>query len=72
MGRALRLLVIAEGVETEAQRDFLARAGCHEYQGFLFAPALETRAFEDKVWQPQLPPPRPAVPPVRLVRGKAA
>ncbi|QPF76811.1 EAL domain-containing protein [Roseateles sp. DAIF2] len=72
MGRALRLLVIAEGVETEAQRDFLARAGCHEFQGFLFAPALEIRAFEDKVWQPQLPPPRPAISPVRLVRGKAA
>ncbi|HEX2011647.1 MAG TPA: EAL domain-containing protein [Roseateles sp.] len=70
MGRALRLLVIAEGVETEAQRDFLARAGCHEFQGFLFAPALDPRAFEDKVWQPQLPP-RPAVPPVRLVRGAA-
>jgi len=71
MGRALRLHVIAEGVETESQRDFLARAGCHEFQGFLFAPALEPRAFEERVWRPQMPPPRPAVPPVRLVRGAA-
>lgn len=69
MGRALRLQVIAEGVETEAQRDCLARAGCHEFQGFLYAPALDPRAFEEKVWRPLTPPPRPAVPPVRLVRG---
>ena len=48
MGRALNLKVIAEGVETEAQRDFLARCGCHEYQGFLCAPALEMRAFEER------------------------
>jgi EAL domain-containing protein (putative c-di-GMP-specific phosphodiesterase class I) len=48
MGRALNLKVIAEGVETDAQRDFLARCGCHEYQGFLCAPALETRAFEER------------------------
>ena len=69
MGRALRLHVIAEGVETEAQRDFLARAGCHEFQGFLHAPALEPRAFEERVWR--APPPRPVLAPVRLVRGAA-
>ncbi|MGY6274425.1 EAL domain-containing protein [Methylomonas sp. MgM2] len=27
---------IAEGVETESQRDFLARHGCNHYQGYLF------------------------------------
>jgi diguanylate cyclase (GGDEF)-like protein/PAS domain S-box-containing protein len=52
MGRALRLHVIAEGVETQAQRDFLARAGCDEFQGFLYAPALDPRAFEERVWRP--------------------
>ena len=51
MGRALRLQVIAEGVETEAQLDFLRRAGCHEMQGYLYAPALEARSFEDRVWR---------------------
>ncbi len=43
MGRALRLEVVAEGVETEAQREFLQAAGCHLFQGFLYAPAFEAR-----------------------------
>ena len=46
IGRALRLQVIAEGVETEAQRLFLQRAGCNHYQGFLFAQALDAPEFE--------------------------
>jgi len=37
MGRALGLRVIAEGVETEAQRSLLVGYGCDEMQGFLFA-----------------------------------
>lgn len=36
LGRSLRLHVIAEGVETVAQRDFLASHGCAAYQGYLF------------------------------------
>jgi diguanylate cyclase (GGDEF)-like protein/PAS domain S-box-containing protein len=48
MGRALRLEIIAEGVETVAQRDFLQEAGCDLYQGFLFSPALDVLAFEAK------------------------
>lgn len=51
MGQALKLHVIAEGVENDAQRDFLLRAGCHEFQGFLYAPALDPRAFEERVWR---------------------
>ena len=46
MGRALRLQVIAEGVETEPQRIFLQRAGCNHFQGFLCAPALDAADFE--------------------------
>ena len=37
MARNLRLRVLAEGVETSAQRDFLHAAGCDTYQGFLFS-----------------------------------
>jgi EAL domain-containing protein (putative c-di-GMP-specific phosphodiesterase class I) len=45
LGQNLDLSVIAEGVETQAQREFLESAGCHAYQGFLFSPALNARAF---------------------------
>lgn len=49
LGRALRLQVIAEGVETEAQRAFLHALGAHQYQGFLFAPALDVVTFSDRL-----------------------
>jgi EAL domain-containing protein (putative c-di-GMP-specific phosphodiesterase class I) len=47
MGRNLGLEVIAEGVETRAQADFLNAEGCHELQGFLFSKPLPADAFED-------------------------
>ncbi len=37
MGRSLDLTVIAEGVETEAQENFLKTAGCQEGQGYLYS-----------------------------------
>nr|WP_315238546.1 EAL domain-containing protein [uncultured Albidiferax sp.] len=46
LGGSLGLAVIAEGVEMEAQRQFLARHGCHAYQGYLFSKPLPLDAFE--------------------------
>ncbi len=37
LGHSLNLSVIAEGVETEAQRELLASIGCDEMQGFLYS-----------------------------------
>ncbi|MDP2783087.1 MAG: EAL domain-containing protein [Sulfurimicrobium sp.] len=46
LAQALKLRVIAEGVETEAQRAFLTSTGCQEFQGFLCSPAVDAEAFE--------------------------
>lgn len=37
LGRSMDFHIIAEGIETEQQRQFLRALGCHEAQGFLFA-----------------------------------
>ncbi len=41
LAQSLKLDLIAEGVEDERQRSFLASHGCHAYQGFLFGEALD-------------------------------
>ena len=46
MAGTLGMSVIAEGVETEAQRAFLLRHGCRVYQGFLFSPPVPLAEFE--------------------------
>lgn len=46
LARSLGLGVMAEGVETAAQRDFLAGSGCHTYQGYFFSRPLPIEDFE--------------------------
>lgn len=48
---SLGLGVIAEGVETAVQRDFLRAAGCHAYQGYFVGRPLELKDFEILVLQ---------------------
>jgi len=46
MAHALHLRVVAEGVETERQLDFLRGTGCDQYQGFLFSKPVPAPEFE--------------------------
>ena len=45
MAHSLKLKVVAEGVETEAQRAFLKEHGCDEFQGYLISRPVEAKEF---------------------------
>ena len=46
LGRGLGLKVLAEGVETDAQRDFIYSSGCELMQGYLFSKPLSAQEME--------------------------
>ena len=46
LAESMGLSVIAEGVELQAQADFLAHQGCHAYQGYLFSRPLTLSMLE--------------------------
>lgn len=52
MARNLKLRVVAEGVETQEQADFLAARSCQFYQGYLFRPPLPAEEFEELLGYP--------------------
>jgi diguanylate cyclase (GGDEF)-like protein len=53
MTKMLKLDVVAEGVETEAQLSWLKERQCMDYQGFLFSPPLPVAEFEARIgWPP--------------------
>ena len=45
MAKGMDMVVVAEGVETDEQLDYLRRSGIDEAQGFLFSPALPASAY---------------------------
>ena len=60
LAHSLRLKVVAEGVESPEQLEFLKTLGCDQYQGYHYSPALPASQFESLVKskrhsEPELP-----------------
>jgi len=51
MGKSLNLTVVAEGVETEEQQNFLQQHACDEMQGYFFSKPIAAEAFADLLRQ---------------------
>lgn len=51
LSRQLKLSVVAEGIETEYQREFLSNVECDEFQGFYFSPPLAVEDLEKLVYR---------------------
>jgi EAL domain-containing protein (putative c-di-GMP-specific phosphodiesterase class I) len=64
MAHSLGLTVVAEGIETDKQRQFLSSQGCDRMQGYLFAPPMPAADFEALVFgsAPSVEPPPAAIP----------
>ena len=46
LAKSLKLTVIAEGVETEAQKNFLLHEGCHNIQGYFYGKPMPAEQYE--------------------------
>jgi len=50
MGKSLKMSIVAEGVETQGQAEYLRDRGCDELQGFYFSKAVLPTAITDLLW----------------------
>ena len=57
MAQALRLTVLAEGVESEAVREFLVLCGCERFQGYFFGRPMPAEAFRQRLLADGVSPP---------------
>jgi EAL domain-containing protein (putative c-di-GMP-specific phosphodiesterase class I) len=56
LGKSLNIEIVAEGVETQVQHDFLTAAGCNQGQGFLYSravPAAQVASILQQRWPHQ-------------------
>ncbi len=60
LGKMLKMNIVAEGIETPKQLDWLQRNGCHEFQGFYLAKPMDSSRFEALLNQTQRPATAPA------------
>ena len=49
LARSFRLVVVAEGVETQEHLEILKKLGCLQYQGYLFSKPITAKEFEDLI-----------------------
>ena len=49
LGRTLQLQVVAEGVETQAQREYLSELGCDQLQGYHLGRPMDAEEFLRRV-----------------------
>jgi diguanylate cyclase (GGDEF)-like protein/PAS domain S-box-containing protein len=54
LGRNLNMEILAEGVESQAQNDFLADAGCHVIQGYFYSKPIPAHALLAQIESGQL------------------
>ncbi|WP_295999119.1 bifunctional diguanylate cyclase/phosphodiesterase [Rugamonas sp.] len=55
LGKALKMTVLAEGVETDSQFSFIVAEGCQAYQGYLLSKPLPEAALAEFIARPRAP-----------------
>jgi EAL domain-containing protein (putative c-di-GMP-specific phosphodiesterase class I) len=67
LGSSLRMEVVAEGVETRAQHDFLEALGCNTGQGYFYSPAVPAASVRALLARSMGPPCTNAKPPIQPI-----